>query len=394
VTPIRLPYDEAVRRVRKDISNENCTFVARVTTPWIVLGLEAWLRRSGTARVGHVLIVPSAVGAEAPFSSPLADDPHVAITIVEPRTDRSRIPTNLRRLSEAPCHGLLLARGTTTRPPLDIVSAREPDTGFLLDLASPLLQRDVRIHLIDEGFGKLPVALGTDVRSNATNARARAKGSWLRHTAILLGARGRVAAARLVSRRLPAFDHDLIRWDPLSKTTRVEEEVRDAYRAVIALRPRVPIERGTRSSRIAVFATHPLSDYLSTSIETEAMVDELVVTTLLSKGFDVVIKPHPRERPLKYEALREKLGPQIRIMPGTLPAEEMFRSLGPDDVVVGYTGQSLLSANVFFGLAAYSLTSTLAKFEVDPALLDDYRAYDGALPPGAVRPFEELVGET
>jgi hypothetical protein len=394
VTPVRLPYDEAVRRVRSDVEDERCTFIARVTTPWIVLGLEAWLLKSGGGRKGHVLVVPSAVGAEAPFSSPLADDPNVTVTIAAPRTNRSRIPTNLRRLSEAPWHGLLLARGPTTRPSLDVVSARDPDTGFMLDLASPLLQRNVRIHLIDEGFGKLPVTLGTDVRSNATNARLRAKGSWLHHTAILLGVRARVAAARLVSQRLPSFDHDLIRWDPLSKTTRVDEEVRDAYRAVIASRPRVPIERGTRSSRIAVFATHPLSDYLSTTVETEARVDELVVTTLLSRGFDVVIKPHPRERPLKYEALREKLGPQIRLMPGTLPAEEMFRSLGPDDVVVGYTGQSLLSANVFFGLAAYSLTSTLARFEVDLALLDDYRAYDGALPPGAVRPFEELVGQT
>jgi hypothetical protein len=77
------------------------------------------------------------------------------------------------------------------------------------------------------------------------------------------------------------------------------------------------------------------------------------------------------------------------VLPNAVPAEQVFRSLGADDIVVGYTGQALLSASLLFGLPAYSLTATIAKVNFNPAQLSDYRAYELALQE-FIGSFEEL----
>jgi Alpha-2,8-polysialyltransferase (POLYST) len=391
--PVRLPYDEAVQRVREDVAQDRCSFVARVNTPWTILGLEAWLRRAGPDRVGHVLVVSSTLNSEVAFSSPLSDEPHVSVSISTPRTDRSRRPTNIRRLLGLPPYLSLLARGRTTRAPIDVLSAREADVGFLLDLAGPLTSRDVRLQILDEGFGRLPVELGTQTGPALNNAQLRARGSSLRYAGVLLGARARVASASLVGRRLPLSEHNLIQWDPSSRRSVVVPDVRDSYRAVLAMRPRIPLQRRTSTSRLALFATHPVSDYLNASVEVEAKIAERIVETLLEQGFDVLIKQHPREREAKYEPLAARYSPRVRTLSGAIPAEQLFASLHPIDVVVGYTGQSLLSASVLFDVQAYSVTSVLGSFDFSRAQLADYRAYDGAMPRGTVRPFEDLASE-
>ena len=86
----------------------------------------------------------------------------------------------------------------------------------------------------------------------------------------------------------------------------------------------------------------PWSEIGQTNEEIERALYAEVAASLRPQGYQVVIKPHPRERPGKYATLTAAAGIEVWTQP--VPVETLFADLRSGDLVLGHNTTSLLTA--------------------------------------------------
>ena len=76
-------------------------------------------------------------------------------------------------------------------------------------------------------------------------------------------------------------------------------------------------------------------------------------------GFDIVVKPYPRERAEKYGPILTKFEfEQVRLSDHKMPVETLFPSLDPD-CVIGYTSTALVVAKTIYAIPAIAIIDIL-----------------------------------
>lgn len=104
-----------------------------------------------------------------------------------------------------------------------------------------------------------------------------------------------------------------------------------------------------------IILTNPFSEYKLATLKYELKILDNVVNILIQKGYNIIIKPHPRESDNKYVPILEKYrSSRVKIAHKDFPAEDLFCMLNPL-CVIGYTSTALITANIIFNLPAISI---------------------------------------
>lgn len=115
----------------------------------------------------------------------------------------------------------------------------------------------------------------------------------------------------------------------------------------------------------AIIATQPFVEYNQVNAHDYVLLLDKILEILENREFNVIIKPHPRESPLKYEKLLEK-HKNLVILPHSFVLEDALQ-LNPD-IVVGFTSTVLITSKIFYNIPAISVIDLLLKFTNDPLL--------------------------
>lgn len=303
-----MKYEDALTSAGVFVAS-GATFVARVTSPWTQMGLEAWID-GARPRPGVVMVMPSALGSKAGPLTPTVDHCQRLghrVIIVSPGTPKEQRRRALSRALGVPDFWA----GSSRRQRVDIVGARNPDLALALDLR--MRREDCVWHVLDEGFGGAP-AVGWNSRRLWAQAAAR--------RALLRGAE-------------VTFHH-------LGNRTNLDfQATRARYLKVVERHSAAsPMRRGPT----ALLVTSYLSELGRASLEDEARGIESVAEGLRARGYTVWLKPHPRERDGKYRNAAEEL------LDRAVPAESYLGALHASDLVVGPVSNVLYTAQVLFGL--------------------------------------------
>ncbi|OQX80253.1 MAG: hypothetical protein B6D56_05525 [Candidatus Omnitrophica bacterium 4484_70.1] len=105
----------------------------------------------------------------------------------------------------------------------------------------------------------------------------------------------------------------------------------------------------------AIILTSPFSEYKLATLEYELKILNNVVNILIQKGYNIIIKPHPREFDGKYIFILKKYkSSRVKVTHKDFPAEDLFCILNPL-CVIGYTSTALITANIIFNLPVISV---------------------------------------
>lgn len=137
------------------------------------------------------------------------------------------------------------------------------------------------------------------------------------------------------------------------------ESVVNSYKSVIVKRGEVK-GKVEKTSPLAIILTQPFSEYGQVSFKYELDLIENVIDILLQTGFDILLKPHPRETIGKYDPVLTKFeSERVKLSYHKEPAESLFPSLDPD-CIIGYTSTALLIANTMYNIPAISIIDMLS----------------------------------
>jgi len=363
-------FSVAARQVGRALAGDGIGFVATAMSHWHAVGVDAWLhhlRSSGEERPGVALLMPHARDGLliGPDDLPLCQtDPGVTIIPVGAVFDGRGLRKWLDMLASV--FGLLRlwmmrpgreARGSG--PTLLLGSARNAGAAiFALARAGTrrvLRQRAIRLVAFDEGLGtyleesiwEYPRRLERPRQGSGSDRGA----SLLR----LLWGRARTAVAA----GYPLEERFIFRRDATTGALAPNEAVVADYQVAMgAAHAGAPgLARGRRP--IALVVPQPWSETQQVSREDELDLMRLMATRLVTAGFDVRIKPHPREAPGKYGVAATWSGDGCRAEDAAVAVERLFAGLRPGDVVVGFNSTCLLTASLLFGLPAYTVGGVL-----------------------------------
>jgi len=106
---------------------------------------------------------------------------------------------------------------------------------------------------------------------------------------------------------------------------------------------------------LAIILTHPFSECKLASLEYELELMDNIVNILMQKGYNIIIKPHPRESDNKYVSILKKYkSSRVKITQKDFPAEDLFCILTPL-CVIGYASTALITANIIFNISTFSI---------------------------------------
>jgi len=104
-----------------------------------------------------------------------------------------------------------------------------------------------------------------------------------------------------------------------------------------------------------IIITNPYSEYKLASLKYELNIVKSIINILIRKGFNVVIKPHPREVTNKYLSILKKYkSKNVKLIRQDFPIEDLFLSLEPL-CVIGYASTALINANIMYGIPVISI---------------------------------------
>lgn len=131
---------------------------------------------------------------------------------------------------------------------------------------------------------------------------------------------------------------------------------------------RLGLDASKMPSRYILINTQPFDNYSVTEVDSKNIVLERCVKTIQETGYDVIIKPHPRENDYK---IYEKMGAKVWNL--NQISQEALLSLvdNKPTYVVGYYSTTLVTSNLFFGIPTISLGQILCK---EGNLTEEYRA--------------------
>lgn len=136
---------------------------------------------------------------------------------------------------------------------------------------------------------------------------------------------------------------------------RVNTTVRDNYKKLLITNSDgYPLQ-----GPVALFVTNPYSEYNYIDVTDEYNIVKEIVQLLIKNGFEVMIKPHPREKHNKYQKLI--YNGNIKILNKNNPVEKEIGLIKPS-VIVGFMSTALLTAKVIFNIPAFTAVNYI--FEV------------------------------
>ena len=116
-------------------------------------------------------------------------------------------------------------------------------------------------------------------------------------------------------------------------------------------------ELGGRPCALVVTAPHAEIGEIDSAADKAVLA--ALVNRLISAGFHVRIKPHPREAQDKYASLEAGSRGFCEIAPRRQAVERTFAYMHGRGIVVGINSTSLLTASLLYGLKAYSYGEAL-----------------------------------
>lgn len=116
----------------------------------------------------------------------------------------------------------------------------------------------------------------------------------------------------------------------------------------------------------AIIVTQPFWEYDQIEISDYISVLDKTIKVLTCNGFTVVLKPHPRESPIKYKILSGKYKNLIVFSQSTVILEDLLQ-LRPD-IVLGFTTTALVTSKLFYDIQAVSMVDLLTRVSDDPLL--------------------------
>jgi len=393
--PEAVAFAEAAARIRRLLASEDVGFIASAMSHWHALGVDAWvgsLRAAGDRRKGVVLLLPHTRDGlvTAAKDLPLCrQDGDVEIIPV----DRIVVGGGRGGLAAMIRVGLRLIRLWLTRPGrpsrrrrdvLWLASAKDAAAAVftLAEIAScPRVKgREVRLVVFDEGLGTYTSQ--ADWRY-ARRLDRSAKGRIVSHgwlDRLLYGTwqwvQARIAAGyRMEGRRVFLQDEAT---GLLAPNTPV---VADYQRAMRVGAGEIDLRR--RDRPIALIVPQPWSEYEQVSLADEVGLTARAVEVLVEGGWDVRLKPHPRETAGKYDAVMAPSPERVEVLAGDCAVERIFGSMRAGDVVVGLNSTSLLIASLVYGLETYTIGRDLIR-----------RAKTGEWFQAGHRVFERLAGDS
>ncbi|MEL7335147.1 MAG: polysialyltransferase family glycosyltransferase, partial [Planctomycetota bacterium] len=196
---------------------------------------------------------------------------------------------------------------------------------------------------------------------------------------------------RLLCGRIPRSEFFLYSKTLPEGELEINPDIATAYQSVINLRVQsTGVQRSSTERTTALLVSQDWSANGSYPEEAEADFLPRVVAAFNVLGFAVIVKPHPRERPQRYDNL--VASGQCTLADHAQCVEHLFATLSTNDIVVGDSSSSLASAVSLFDRSAYSFGTFLSQRY--PALpyhvtaQEDFRQLTGRF----VLPIETIVG--
>jgi len=402
------PLGVVAERLGRLIAEQRLGFLAAAMTPWHAIGVDAWVRRlraGGEKRPGAVVMLPhfrDGLGLDASkFPLTVADggvQMHpVSVTLA---------PSGTRRLIQLAATagrvaGLWASRpGPAGRPGLPALSIASPGYAaagvFLLTQFCNLRaarSADVRFVSIDEGLGTYVSQAVMDAARTGDRPPKGwiVGGRWADDLLYRLWKRAQAAVAG----GYPQESRFAFAKDPntgqLTLNAPVAEDYRRAIRA--AGEGREALARTDRP--IALILPQLWGNALGNQAEGRTEMDLLarVSARLARAGFDVCLKPHPRDQAGRYDGAIASGTVKFRLISAYQAAERVFASMRPGDIVIGYNSSTLVTARLLFGLQAYTLSYLLTDmWAVSELFRTVQKAFD-VLAGSSIARFEDEFGE-
>ena len=139
----------------------------------------------------------------------------------------------------------------------------------------------------------------------------------------------------------------------------VNKAIANCYRLVIGKSKKVS-KKAKSAKPIAIILTQPFSEEGQIPLGQETSLVKAVIHILIETGFDVIVKPHPRETIGKYTAVLAKFEDEpVKLIQQKIPLENLFAEL-PLACVIGYTSTALLTAKVLYNIPAITIIDILS----------------------------------
>lgn len=333
-------------------------FLALAVTPWHALGVDVHVALGGDgidASASTIAVAPhGGFPPLSPDSFPLARDRGIRVVTVP---ERYRVWDHVRA-------SFAVARldGRTGAAPSDVLLPRAP-ADVLAEVTAVWTARRLansRFLIMDEGIGSYLY-------------QVVAKRGWFAERPALTDVRRRIlheswkVGARWVESR-PCQTRYAFMLDPESRRLSLAPEVGPMYVKLLKERalPLPPHATAPAGAPSAVIVTEPhAATGLSAATEARLLCEH--VGLLANRGYAVYVKPHPDQAVAEVRGFLRGLpsGIDATIIDPTVAVERLFASLGEQDVVVGVTSGSLLSARVLFGLSTFTAAR---RFLADPTV--------------------------
>jgi hypothetical protein len=360
--------------IRRQIQRDELGFIASAMSHWHALGVDAWvkyLRGQGETRGGLVLLLPlpgkslTITREDFPFCQ---EDGHVTFIRVRKLVEERKISRLLHAFHttlgvaniwlQAPRRG-----DSSQKPRLSLASPTHTSAAvFVLAQvcnSSLLRSRRVNFTILDEGLGSY---IGRETWRISRDAERAPGGRFTKFRAIdnfLYETWS--SAQRFALRRYPIQPRLAFLKDPITGQVTANPLIAAEYRTIIRdihVTPELPRRK---KAPVACLLTQPFSELRLIQEDIERRVVKAAVRTLVSNGFDVIVKPHPREVENKHLALPRELGSKVKVLDRNFAVERMLGQLAEEDLVVGFSSTSLLSARLIFNLETLTLGPYLVR---------------------------------
>jgi hypothetical protein len=360
-------FSEAAEHVRRMLVSEDVGFIATAGGHWHAVGVDAWvgkLRASGERRKGIVLLIPVAKGGLVIEGKDLPlcrEDGNVAIIRVDRVLDRGGPGrfAHMMRMAFRLIRLWLLRPGRGSRPGrpvLRIAAARDAAAAVFalaeIGMYRFLRGRDIRFVVLDEGLGTYT-----------------SQAMWKYARRLDRSREGRIVSHR----RIDSLLYNVWRWTQMKIAKRypIEERsvfvqdtatgslvrnppiVADYQRAVRSGGARSILQR--RDNPLALIVPQPWSEYEQVDRSDEVEYMAWVIDRLVEAGYDVYVKPHPREEIGKYDCIIESRPGRCRILAADRAVERIFGEMRKGDIVVGLSSTSLMTASLVYGLETFTM---------------------------------------
>lgn len=132
----------------------------------------------------------------------------------------------------------------------------------------------------------------------------------------------------------------------------------ESYRKVIEKRGKLH-ERIEKTRPLAIVVTQPFAEYGQIPLTDDLALIGSVINVLVGLGFDILLKPHPREMIGKYDSALAKFeSDQVSISRPKMPVEELYPALDPA-CVIGFTSTTLAVASAMYDITVITIVDML-----------------------------------